>query len=157
MPPDVFLTGRSRWVILLSALSVVFTFTHSVEDFQYNIAGRFGLSLLLAAFLLSIAYAIQVWGTALAARGVRFGHWVNLALALLWFFGAIVDHLGEILSANPYRAGLVSKSLEIGVIVVSALWAYASARQLFWAPHGDLGTDRGVTPGWTKAHRQSLQ
>ncbi len=119
----LFVHGRGRWVVFLSALSI--------EDFQYNIAARFGLPVLLAAFLLSIAYAVQVYGSALAANERPLGFVINLALALIWFWGAVLDHLGEILFANPYRSGLVSKGLEVGIILVSAAWAVASAAALW--------------------------
>ncbi len=130
MIPEMFIVGRGRWVVLLSALSVLFTITHSIEDFRYNIAGRFGMPMLLAAFLLSIAYALQIWATALAARDIRLGYWINLIIAVIWFFGAVTDHVGEILFANPYRSGIPSKALEVGIIAVSVVWAFASIRLL---------------------------
>jgi hypothetical protein len=81
--PEMFVVGRGRWVVLLSAVSVLFTITHSVDDFQNNIAGRFGVPVLVAALLLAAGYAIQVWATALAARDIRLGYWMTLSLR--WF------------------------------------------------------------------------
>jgi hypothetical protein len=133
MTRGMVVDGKGGRVVLFSALSVVFTFTHSVEDFQYNIAARFGLPVLLAAFLLALAYAGQVYGTALAARDRWQGYFINLILAVIWFVGAVGDHLGEILFANPYRSGLVSKGLEVGIIVMAAVWAWASFRA--WGQH----------------------
>ncbi len=96
--------SRVNWVVALSVISVPFTLTHSIEDFQYGIAAHFGLPVLLAAFLLSIGYAVQVLATALAARGSRLGFLGNLVIAAIWLFGAVFDHLGEILFADPYRS-----------------------------------------------------
>lgn len=60
-----------RWLLLASVLSVPFTLTHSIEDFSVGIHERFGLPLLLGAFLLSLGYAAQLAGGMLSARGAR--------------------------------------------------------------------------------------
>lgn len=114
-----------RWLVTLSALSVPFTLTHVIEDFSVGIHQRFGLPLLTAASLVSLGYAAQVAGAALSARDDRRGHLLNLAVALAWFFGAVLDHLGEVLFVpiGQYRAGTVSKALEVGIILISVGWA----------------------------------
>jgi hypothetical protein len=120
-------------MLVLSVLSVPFTLTHAVEDFSEGIpAARFGLALLPAAFLLSMGYTAQVAAAALSAHGDVRGDWLNLLLALVWLVAAAADHLGEILfvPTGAYRAGLVSKALEAGIIVIAAGWTLASFRVL---------------------------
>jgi hypothetical protein len=114
-----------RALLTASTASVPFTLTHAVEDFSVGIHQRFGLSLLLAAFLLSLGYAAQVAGAALSARGERRGHILNLGVALVWLLGAVFDHLGEVVAVptDAYRSGLLSKALEVGIMLVAAAWA----------------------------------
>jgi hypothetical protein len=121
------------WMLVLSVLSVPFTLTHAVEDFSEGIpAARFGLAVLPAAFLLSLGYMAQVAAAALSARGDVRGDALNLLLALGWLVAAAADHLGEILfvPTGAYRAGLVSKALEVGIMLTAALWAFASVHVL---------------------------
>jgi hypothetical protein len=116
-------------VLLLSALSVPFTLTHAIEDFAEGIpAARFGLPLLPAAFLLSLGYTGQVAAAALSARGDARGDALNLLLGLVWLVAASADHLGEVLfvPTGAYRAGLVSKGLEVGIMLVAAGWTFTS-------------------------------
>jgi hypothetical protein len=121
-----------RGLLVVSALSVPLTLTHAFEDFSVGIYRDFGLALLPAAFLLSLGYAAQVAGAALSAREVVWGHALNLALALVWLFGSVLDHLGDVLLIPPaaYRAGLVSQGLEVGIMVISAVWGVLAVRAM---------------------------
>lgn len=124
--------GRSVQVMLgFSTVSVLFTLSHSIEDFHYNVPKeRFGVDPLPASLLLAVGFALQVLAAALSAQNVRSGHWLNLLLGLVWVVAASLDHLGEILFAEPYRNGLASKGLELGVIVAAAIWAGSAASVL---------------------------
>jgi len=121
-----------RWLLLASVLGVPFTLTHSVEDFSVGIHARFGPPQLLGAFPLSLGYAAQVAGGMLSARDARLGHALNLAVALVWPAGAVLDHLGEVVGAptGAYRAGLVSKLPEVGIRLVAAALAGAAVLAL---------------------------
>lgn len=114
-----------RGLLAVSVLSVPPTLTHTVGDFSVGIQQRFGLPLLLAAFLLSLGYTAQVAAAALSARSDGLGHLLNFAVALVWFFGAVLDHLGEVLTVptEQYRTGALSKGLEVGIMLVAAAWA----------------------------------
>lgn len=112
----------NRAAVWLSAASVLFTLTHSFEDFHHAIYARFGLDLLPAAFLLSVAYAAQLLLAVGAWHGSRVALLGNAALAGTWLVGAAVDHLPEVLASEPYRAGLISKGLEVGIMVMAAAW-----------------------------------
>ena len=116
------------WVIVLSAASVPVTLTHAIEDFSAGVSARFGLALLPAAFLLSLGYAAQVIAAALTARADRRGDVLNLLLAAMWLVAALVDHTGDVLliPTAGYRAGVVSKGLEVGIVIIATLWAAAS-------------------------------
>ncbi len=122
-----------KWMLMLSVLSVPFTLTHAIEDFSEGIpAARFGLALLPAAFVLSLGYTSQVAAAVLSAHGDVRGDALNLLLAFVWLVAAAADHLGEILfvPTGAYRAELVSKALEVGIMLTAALWLLASVRVL---------------------------
>jgi hypothetical protein len=116
------------WVLVLSTLSVPLTLTHAVEDFAAGVPARFGLQLLPAAFVLSLGYTGQVAAAALTARGDARGDALNLLLGLVWLVAAAADHLPEVIlvPTDAYRAGLVSKALEIGIMLVAAAWTFAA-------------------------------
>ena len=122
----------TRALLVVSVISVFFTLTHSLEDFAYNVPQeRFGVPFYPAAIALAGVYAVQVLAAALSAREDRRGHWLNVALGFGWLAAAALDHLGEVLFAWPYRAGLVSKALETGIMLSGAAWgalAVAAAR-----------------------------
>jgi hypothetical protein len=112
-----------RALVVASAASVPFTLTHTFEDFAYNVhVERFGVSLLPAAFMVSLAYAVQFMAAVLSSHDDRRGHWLNALLGFGWLAAAAVDHLGEALFAFPYRAGPVSKALEVGIVLAGAIW-----------------------------------
>ena len=114
-------------------LSVPLTLTHSFEDFSENIEQiRFGLALHPAAVLLSLTYAAQIGAAALTARRQTSGYWLNLLLALGWLIAAAADHLGEVLfvPTDAYRAGVLSKGLEVGIMLVALAWAVASVMSI---------------------------
>jgi hypothetical protein len=127
-----------RLLVGVSVLSVLFTLPHVLEDFSAGINERFRLDLLTAGFLVALVYAVQVAGAALSARDRRLGHGLNLAVALFWLFGSVLDHLGEVLFVpnELYRAGAVSKPLEVGIMVVSAVWGSVASRSLRGTPVG---------------------
>ena len=56
-----------RWLLITSVLRVPFTPTQVTEDFSVGIHQRFGLPLLLAAFLLAPGYAARMVGVGLSA------------------------------------------------------------------------------------------
>lgn len=126
MPPTI------RWLLVVSVLSVPLTLTHSIEDFAVGIYQRFGLPLLLAACLLSLGYAAQLVAGIASARERRWGHGLNLMVALIWFVGAVADHLGEVITTptSQYRAGLLSKALEVGSMLVAFAWVALSLHAL---------------------------
>ena len=100
-----------------------FALTHVIEDFAYNVhEERFGVPLLPAALAVAVVYALQVLAMALSARNDRRGHWMNAALGFGWALAAALDHLSEVLFAWPYRAGVVSKALELGIMASGAVW-----------------------------------
>jgi hypothetical protein len=131
------------WVLVLSALSVPFTLTHAIEDFSEGIpAARFGLPLLPAALVRSLGYTGQVPAAALSARGDARGDALNLLLGIVWLVASTADHLSEVLfvPTGAYRAGLVSKGLEEGIMLVAAGWTFTSFSVL------RAGRRKGVTP-----------
>jgi len=127
------LTHLAPWIIRLSVVTFLFTLPHSFEDFVYGIPGRFGLSVMAAGMLLSLAFVTQVVGVLLILHRRQSGLVITLGIALFWFIGAVADHLHDVLVAWPYREGIISKVMEIAIIVSMALLTAISAIALFQA------------------------
>jgi hypothetical protein len=114
------------WVIALAALLIGISIAHVLEDFVYGIPARFGFEVAPAAALVGLAYAGHVVLVALAARDRTIGYLGNLAAGVVWFVAAAYDHLGEVLFATSYRAGLISKGFEVGLMLSALALAIAS-------------------------------
>jgi hypothetical protein len=113
-------------VIVCSLALLGVSVAHSLEDFVYGIPARFHLSVIDAALLLGAAYIVQVSCLLLATLRARIGYLLTGLTGAAWAIAAAVDHLGEVLHVAPYRAGIVSKALEVGIIVMGVLLAAAS-------------------------------
>jgi len=118
--------SRAAWPILLTLLLVAATVPHAIEDFRFGEFARFGVSTTTAACALVVVYAAQGAGMLLAARGSITGFRLLAAAALVWTVGAIAIHGSEIVSSGPYRNGLESKALIVGIVVLGAATAIVS-------------------------------
>jgi hypothetical protein len=118
--------SRLAWV---SALTFVFTIPHSIEDFTFGIAQRFGFTDLTAATGLGIAMTAQVWSTAALSSRPRLARILLLLLGLVWVIGALADHTADLFSLN-WRSGVPSKALVVGIIVSQGLVALLAANAL---------------------------
>jgi hypothetical protein len=83
----------------------------------YGILAQFGLQVAPAAALVGLVYAGQAVLIALAAQDRIVGYLGNLAAGLVWLVAAAYDHLDEVLFATGYRAGWISKTSEVGLIL----------------------------------------
>jgi hypothetical protein len=118
--------SRLAWV---SSVTFLFTIPHSIEDFTDGIAQRFGLSVLVAAVGLGIAFAVQVWSTAALDWRPTLARWLLLLIGLLWVIGALADHVPDLLNAT-WRSGAPSKALVVGIILSQALVVALSSAEL---------------------------
>lgn len=121
-----FTTRRQTAVILFSFLLLWVSIAHSLEDFVYGIPARFGLSVALAALILGAGYGVQVAGILLASKEKRAGYFLTGITGAVWAIAAAVDHLGEVLTAWPYREGVISKALEVGIMLFGVVLAVIS-------------------------------
>jgi len=124
--------------VAVSIASLFVTLPHSFEDFVAGVPADFGFTVLTAGVLLAAAYVVQVVGILLASRGLRLGYWLHLLIGLGWFLGSVLDHLDDVLLADPYRGGLLSKALAVGIMVASAAIVALSVLAL----RGGRGTPR---------------
>ncbi len=131
--------ARMRLVVWLGIALLALSIAHLLEDFAYGIPARFGLSIATAALLVGAAYAVQMLGLLLAMRLRRAGFILTLLTGLGWALAIALDHGGEILSSNPYRAGLVSKGIEVAVLAAGLALAGASLWALPVAPRRPIG------------------
>ncbi|HCI80420.1 MAG TPA: hypothetical protein DHW02_12100 [Ktedonobacter sp.] len=121
-----FTMNSQMGVILLSFLLLWVSIAHSLEDFVYGIPARFGLSVVTAALVLGAAYVVQVTGILLASKHARSGYMITFATGAVWAIAAAADHLKEVLTVWPYREGVLSKLLEVGIMLVGAALAVIS-------------------------------
>ncbi len=115
-----------RWMIGISILTFLFTVPHAAEDFLHGEPARLGLSNTSMAFVLAVAYAVQALAVALSACQKSAGHWLHLAVGLVWCLGAAVIHLPEVLAPGPYREGLASHALLFALMLSTAALSVAS-------------------------------
>jgi len=118
--------SRLAWV---SSVTFLFTIPHSIEDFTNGIAQRFGLSVLVAAVALGIAFAAQVWATAALEWRPVTSRWLLLVIGIFWVVGALADHVPDLLNAT-WRSGVPSKILVVGIILSQAAVAIMSGSEL---------------------------
>jgi len=118
--------SRLAWV---SSVTFLFTIPHSIEDFSYGIAQRFGFDVLTAAVGLGVVLASQVWATAALGWRPTLARGLLLAIGLVWVIGALADHIPDLLSAS-WRSGAPSKGLVVGIIVSQALTVAIAGAEL---------------------------
>ena len=103
---------------------MIVTFPHALEDFHYGDLARLGIPLSAEIGLLIAAYAAQLLGISLTARVTRAGPLILGVMGAIWCTGAVVVHGHDLLFAGAdYRHGLISKLLELLIIVLGALIA----------------------------------
>ncbi len=119
--------SRLAWV---SSVTFLFTIPHSIEDFTFGIAQRFGFSVLTAAVGLGVAFAVQVWATAALGWRPVLSRWLLLLIGLFWVVGALADHIPDLINA-AWRTGVASKLLVVGIILSQALVAAMASVDLW--------------------------
>ena len=134
---------RETWVVGLAAVLIGISIAHVLEDFVYGIPARFGFDVAPAAALVGLAYLAHAMLVGLAARDHTVGYLGNLAAGVFWFAAAAYDHLGEVLFAEDYRAGLISKGFEVG-LMLSAIALAVSSYVAWRSRRNDLNHARGV-------------
>lgn len=110
--------------------SFLITLPHSFEDFVEGVPQQFGVGILSGGFILAGAYAVHALGIVLTSHERPTGYAINLLAGMGWFFGALFDHLPDVLSSEPYRAGFPSKLLEVLVMLVGLALIFLSGRLL---------------------------
>jgi hypothetical protein len=126
--------SRLAWV---SSVTFLFTIPHTIEDFTNGIAQRFGLSILVAAAGLGIAFAVQAWATAALDWRPPLARWLLLLIGVTWVIGALADHVPDLIGAT-WRSGVPSKALVVGIIVSQAVVVAFSAIELFRRSSGSV-------------------
>jgi hypothetical protein len=124
------LLSKPRTLVAVALASFLVTLPDSFEDFVEGVPQEFGVGVLTGGLLLAGAYAVYTLGIVLASHGRPAGYVINLLAGMGWFFGAVFDHLPDLLSFEPYRAGFPSKLLEVLVMVFGLALVLLSGRLL---------------------------
>jgi hypothetical protein len=124
------LLATPKTLVWVGLASFLVTLPHSFEDFVEGVPQEFGVGILSGGLLLAGAYAVHALGIVLASHERPAGYAINLLVGMGWFFGALFDHLPDVLSFEPYRAGFPSKMLEVLVMVFGLALVFISGRLL---------------------------
>jgi hypothetical protein len=127
-----------RWsnrVVIAAVLLAGFGAAHLIDDFLYGVPADFGLSNQFSQGLAVVYFIITSSFLVLAARGSRAGYLGNLALGLFLLLADLLKHGSEGLFSGPWRNGLFSRSLALGLmlsavaLVVVSYGAWQHARR----------------------------
>ncbi len=122
--------NSSGTLVLVALASFLVTLPHSFEDFVEGVPQQFGVGVLAGGVLLGGLYAVHALGIALTSHKRPVGYAINFLVGTGWFFGALFDHLPDLLSFEPYRAGFPSRFLEVLVMGFGLALVFFSARLL---------------------------
>lgn len=115
-------------LVATTVLLVVVTLPHVLEDFQYGDLLRLGVHQPQGVGILLFAYSLQLVGILLTLGGKRSGALVLAAMGAIWCLGAIVVHGHDVLFGGAsYRHGVISRILELLIIVLGGLCAVLGA------------------------------
>jgi hypothetical protein len=117
---------RTTWVVGAAATLVAISVAHVLEDFVYGVPDRLGFETAPAAGLVGAAYGLHAVLIALAARDHVLGYLGNLTAGAFWLAAAAADHLEEVLFADAYRAGLISRTFAASLMVAGLVLAVVS-------------------------------
>jgi hypothetical protein len=112
---------RDQLRVVVACLGLVllcFALAHAFEDFAYGVPHeRFGVDTSPGAALLAVAFVVQMLILYAGWRGTAVAYLANAGVGVAWLLAAALDHLGEVLTHDPYRAGVFSKLLEVGIMI----------------------------------------
>jgi hypothetical protein len=106
--------------VILSVILVAICAPHAAEDLQFGAFARLGIAPALPAAALGVMFATQVAGTYLVGRRSAVGFGLLIAVGAIWSVGSLILHGHEIVASGAYRNGVISKALEVGIILVGA-------------------------------------
>ena len=114
-------------IVILSVILVAICAPHAAEDFQFGAFARLGISPSLPAAALGVMFATQLAGAYLVGRRSPVGFALLIAVGAIWSVGALILHGPEIIASGAYRNGVISKALEVGIILVGAAMVIAGS------------------------------
>ena len=123
------LKTRNVWedrAILFGTLFVGFSAVHLIDEFLWDAPAEFHLSV-PSTLLLALIYMLALSGmVVLAARGSPTALGGLSLSGLLITLGDVLKHGLEIIQPGPWRSGLASELLAIGLTISAAATAVAS-------------------------------
>jgi hypothetical protein len=134
--------SESAWKKLTIVSSVAmagFSTVHLIDDFLFQVPQEFNLTVPFTQ-VLSLAYMIGLVGLIASSAGGSKDGYLGLSIAgILIALTQLAKSVPEMLLLHPWRSGLVSQVLAIGLLVASTSTSLAAFR--VWR----LGSMRGGT------------
>jgi hypothetical protein len=128
-PKDVTVQRGRLLLITLAIAFIAAIVPHALEDFYYGALVHLGVSTAAGVAILVFGVGLAITGAALVFSGRPSGGWLLAVVGAIWSFGAIVIHGHDLLFAGPhYRHGLISRSLELVIILCGAALAVFGGR-----------------------------
>jgi hypothetical protein len=125
--------GGTPRIVILSVILIALCAPHAAEDFQFGAFARLGVTPALPAVALGVMFAAQVAGAYLVGCRSRVGFALLIAVGAIWSVGAAIVHGPEIVASGDYRNGVISKALEVGIMLVGA--AMVVVGSIEWRQH----------------------
>jgi hypothetical protein len=124
---DSDLLGANRAIVLAcGSLFSGFSAAHLIDEFLWGAPAEFHLSIEGALILALIFITSLVGLVALAGRGRRGGYLGLAIIGTLIGLADLLKHVPEILRQGPWRSGVLSEFLVLG-LTLSALFTAASS------------------------------
>ena len=118
----------SNRVVITALILITISSAHLIEDYLYGVHTTLGLNNVGGQVAAAVWYLLLAWLLVLAARGARRGYAGFAALGIFLTVADIVYHADELLFDWPYRAGVLSKLLSLGVIASAVALTLISYR-----------------------------
>ena len=111
----------SSRIVFLSILLLFFTIPHTLEDFATGEPGNAGIPAPLISLVVSVLFGLQALGLFWLGQNRRKGLWAQLIVGGFWPLAAGLAQVPSILSEPTYRAGFISVTYVVGILVIGIL------------------------------------
>jgi hypothetical protein len=127
-------------LLVSASLFVGFAAAHLIDEFLFDAPAEFHLSETTAQILSLVFVAALAGLVALAGRGSRTSYLGLVIIGSVIAAADVAKHGAEMAQPGPWRSGVVSEFLAIGLVLSGSLTAVLAYGQ--WRRAGDAACDR---------------